>query len=228
MVAPAGNARPDLVTRLRERLADPALPVNAKLPPERELCRQYEVSRSELRKALDALEAEGRIWRHVGRGTFVGSRPVIDLAELAYLGELANPTQLMEARLALEPALARLAAAHGVGSDFERIDLNAQRCRDAREWRVYEAADDALHMAIAVATRNKLLVNLFERLNAVRRATVWGQLRSTRLPAREHASFAEHDAIRRAIRERDADGAETAMRTHLRSVRDRVLTALDR
>lgn len=222
------GASNDLLARLRARLADPRLPLNAKLPAERELSREYGVSRAELRKALDVLEAEGRVWRHVGRGTFVGSRPVLDLDELAFLGELANPAQVMEARLAVEPPLARLAALHGVGSDFERMAVCARRCREAPEWRVYEACDDAFHAAVARATRNKLLVTLFDRLNAVRRATVWGQLRITRLPAPDHASFAEHDAVVAAVRARDADGAEAAMRGHLRSVRDRVLADLAR
>ena len=34
------------------------------------------VTRAELRKALAVLEAENQIWRHVGKGTFIGSRPI--------------------------------------------------------------------------------------------------------------------------------------------------------
>ncbi len=218
----------NVARRLRRHIADASLSLNARLPPERVLARELGVSRTALRRGLDQLEAEGLIWRHVGRGTFVGSRPVLDLADLAYLGELANPGQVMEARLALEPPLARLAAMHGVGSDFTRIAAWARRCREAQEWRGYEAADEALHHAVAAASRNKLLVNLFERLNAVRRATVWGQLRSTQLPPPDHSSFAQHDAIHAAIARRDAEGAEQAMRVHLASVRDRVLATLNR
>ena len=218
---------PEVVARLRRYLDEAALGLNAKLPPERELSRLFDVSRAEVRKALVVLEAEGRIWRHVGRGTFVGSRPVLDLADLTYLGELANPAQVMEARLALEPSLARLAALHGVSSDFARIEAFERRCHEARAWRSYEASDDGFHQAVAAATRNKLLINLFERLNAVRRATVWGQLRSSRLPPRDHLSFSEHDAIYRAISRRDAEGAAAAMRAHLNSVRDRVLGSLN-
>ncbi|MEO1102838.1 MAG: FCD domain-containing protein [Pseudomonadota bacterium] len=213
----------DPLERLRAFVSEADNGFNTRLPPERDLCRRLDISRTELRKALAVLEAEGRIWRHVGRGTFLGARPVLDLADAAYLGELASPARVMEARLAIEPPLARLAALHGVKSDFERVAKLCQRCRKAREWRTYEASDDALHHAIAIATHNKVLVNLFERLNTVRRATVWGQLRSTRLPPSNHTSFAQHDAIAAAISGRDAEGAETAMRVHLMSVRDRLL-----
>ncbi|MFW5834013.1 MAG: FadR/GntR family transcriptional regulator [Pseudomonadota bacterium] len=222
------GATPDLASRLRAWIDAAALPLNARLPPERTLAVRFAVSRGELRKALDVLEGEGLIWRHVGRGTFIGSRPVHDLADVAFLGELANPAQVMEARLALEPALARLAALHGVAPDFAKLEDAARRCREAKEWRAYEAADEGFHLGVARATHNKLLLNLFERLDAVRRATVWGRLRVSRLPPADHPSFAQHDAIARAIRERAADAAAEAMRTHLDAVRQRVLASLHR
>jgi GntR family uxuAB operon transcriptional repressor len=213
----------DSLHQLRGYLSERAWLLNARLPPERELSRLLGVSRADLRKALAVLESEGQVWRHVGRGTFIGARPVHNLHDVAYLGELANPAQVIEARLAVEPQLARLAALHGVRSDFDQIRTFSRRCREAKEWRVYEAWDNNLHQAIATATHNKLLINLFDTLNAVRRSTVWGQLRSTTLPPADHESFDEHDDIHLAIANRDADRAAEAMRIHLRSVRDRLL-----
>jgi GntR family transcriptional regulator, uxu operon transcriptional repressor len=199
---------------------------NDRLPAERELSLQFGVSRGELRKALAELEGDGLIWRHVGRGTFIGARPVLNLADVAYLGELASPAQVIAARLAIEPELARLAAIYGTRSDFEEIQSCSARCRAATDWRSYEAWDNNLHYAVAKATHNKLLVYLFDILNVVRRSTVWGQLRSTKLPPRDHTSFAEHDAICAAIAARDAALASQRMREHLNSVRERVLPAL--
>ncbi len=49
-----------------------------RLPPERRLCREFDVSRSTLRQALDELEERGLISRHQGRGTFV-TRPRLQL-----------------------------------------------------------------------------------------------------------------------------------------------------
>ncbi|MGQ0567333.1 MAG: FadR/GntR family transcriptional regulator [Gemmobacter sp.] len=201
---------------------------NDRLPPERDLSQQFGVSRGELRKALAELEGDGLIWRHVGRGTFIGARPVLNLADVAYLGELASPAQVIAARLAIEPELARLAAFHGTRSDFEEIQACAARCRSATDWRSYEAWDNNLHHAIAKATHNKLLVYLFDTLNVVRRSTVWGQTRTTKLPPRDHHSFAGHDAICAAICARDGAMAAQKMREHLNSVRDIVLPTLTR
>lgn len=215
-----------LSDRIRNYIDDTALNHNDRLPPERELGALFGVSRGELRKALAVLEADGVIWRHVGRGTFIGARPVLNLAETAYLGKITTPAQVIAARLAIEPELARLAALYGSRTDCQRIGSFALRCRQATDWRSYEAADNNLHQAIAQATRNKLLVYLFDTLNVVRRSTVWGQLRSSKLPPPNHGSFDEHDAILAAIDAHDGNLAAARMRDHLISVRERVLPSL--
>jgi DNA-binding FadR family transcriptional regulator len=215
-----------LAERIKQFVAAGRFNHNDRLPPERDLSLQFGVTRNELRKALAQLEHDGLIWRHVGRGTFIGARPVLNLADVAYLGELASPSQVVLARLAIEPELARLAAIYGTRSDVDEINACSQRCRDATDWRSYEAWDNNLHSAIAKATHNKLLVHLFDILNVVRRSTVWGQLRSSKLPPRDHSSFVEHDAICAAIAARDTGLASQRMREHLESVRARVLPAL--
>ncbi|HMO07113.1 MAG TPA: FadR/GntR family transcriptional regulator [Paracoccaceae bacterium] len=217
---------PDLAQRLKQFISDGAFQNNDRLPPERSLSERFGVSRGDLRKALAALEADGLIWRHVGRGTFIGARPVLNLADATYLGELASPSQVMTARIAIEPELARLAAVTRARADIEAIRHWARRCRIADDWRSYEAADNNLHHAIARATHNKLLLYLFDMLNTVRRSTVWGQKRATRRPPPDHFSLDQHDAIHDAIEARNADLAARLMRQHLVSVRDRVLPAL--
>ncbi|MBR2574992.1 MAG: FadR family transcriptional regulator [Loktanella sp.] len=199
---------------------------NDRLPPERVLADRFCVTRGELRKALAELEKDGLIWRHVGRGTFIGARPVLNLADVAYLGELASPAQVIAARLVIEPELARLAAVYGTRADHAEIQSCNRRCRAASDWRSYEAWDNNLHYAVAKATHNKLLFYLFDILNVVRRSTVWGQPRTSRKPPDDHSSFAEHEAICAAILARDGALASQRMREHLASVRDRVLPTL--
>lgn len=224
-----GDAEPDLLAdRIKQFIAAQKFNHNDRLPPERVLSDMFAVTRGELRKALAELEADGLIWRHVGRGTFIGARPVLNLADAAYLGELTSPSQVIAARLVIEPELARLAATHATRADLEEILSCNGRCRRAGDWRSYEAWDNNLHYAIAKATHNKLLVHLFDILNVVRRSTVWGQPRTSKLPPRDHVSFFEHDAICAAISGRDGPTASLRMRDHLISVRDRVLPALTR
>lgn len=211
---------------LRRYLLEQNFTINSKLPPERKLCTELAMTRSEIRKALDILESEGQIWRHVGRGTFMGSRPVENIEDVDFLSSQINPEKLMEARIHIEPEIAWLAARHAANADFKQMAEAIRKCKTAQEWRVYEAWDFKFHRAIALASHNKLLLSLFDTLNAVRRATVWGQLRKQTLPPADHTSFAEHDALYAAITKRDCDEAARCMRTHLQSVGSRMLGPL--
>lgn len=216
----------DIMEQIKRFIADNGLAHNQRLPPERQFCRQLGVSRVDLRKALAEMEADGLIWRHVGRGTFIGSRPVHNLDDIAFLRQLANPAQMMEARLAIEPELARLAALQGTQSDVEAIHTCNQRCRMAEEWRTYEAWDNNFHHAVAKATHNKVLLYLFDSFNVVRRSIVWGQIRRTKRPPPDHFSFDQHDAVLAAIGAHDGEKAALCMRYHLCSVAERVLPAM--
>ncbi len=213
----------DLSIRLRDLIDNAGYRLNDRIPPERELCERLGTTRNQLRKALADLEAQGRIWRHVGRGTFVGARPVLNLRDVTYLRDQIQPEQVVVVRMNVEPKLSRLAALNARKSDFEQMKLCAKRCQDAEDWRTYEAWDNNLHHAIARSTRNQLYLYFFETLNSVRRSIVWGQPRETRGPTENYSSFHEHDGIVSAITARDGEKAEEAMRLHLRSVYSRVL-----
>lgn len=213
----------NLAQQLRDLIDNAGIRHNDRVPPERELCRMLGTTRNQVRKALAELEAQGRVWRHVGRGTFVGARPVLNLQDVTYLRDQIKPAQVVAVRLTIEPELSRLAARNASSSDREQMKLCAQRCRSAEDWRSYEAWDNNLHHSIARAAGNQLFLYFFETLNSVRRSIVWGQPRETRGPARDYSSFREHDAIVAGIIERDAERAAVAMQRHLDSVYARVL-----
>lgn len=213
----------DLVENLRGLIDSAGYRHNDRVPPERELCDRLGTTRSKLRRALAELEAEGRIWRHVGRGTFVGARPVLNLKDITYLQNQIKPAQVVAVRFSIEPELSRLAARHASRSDREQLRICAERCRIAKDWRSYEAWDNNLHHAIARATQNQLYLYFFETLNAVRRSVVWGQPRATLKPRDDYSSFFEHDGIVAAISEGNEALAAQKMTVHLQSVYSRVL-----
>ncbi|MGI9433493.1 MAG: FadR/GntR family transcriptional regulator [Geminicoccaceae bacterium] len=207
------------LVQLRAYLAQEALPTDNRLPPERELADTLGLSRGELRKALAILEAEGQIWRHVGKGTFVGGPPTSEITNLTGVTASTNPRDVVRARLLIEPELAREAALNATSVDFQRLHECLDASRSADGWRPYENWDNQLHRAIAEATANQALLCLFDTLNAIRRAVVWGRLRTGPAgPSPSHHSFTEHEAIVGAIEQRDREGAARAMRVHLQSV----------
>jgi GntR family uxuAB operon transcriptional repressor len=213
------NSEHAALVQLRAYLAQRDLPADSRLPAEREFCEILGVSRGDLRKALAILERDGQIWRHVGKGTFVGSGPIEETVAIADISAHTNPADLMRARLIIEPEIAREAALHATPDDIAAMRRAMAQTRAAQTWRQYENFDNLLHRQIAQASRNTVLVGLFDALNAIRRAVVWGRLRiEPARPPADHHSFAEHEAIVDAIAHRDLGAAATAMRVHLTSV----------
>jgi DNA-binding FadR family transcriptional regulator len=211
-----------LANRIRDTLVGEASRYGDRLPSERALCEAHGTSRHQIRAALRRLEEMGLIWRHVGRGTFVGARPVINLGEVEYLAELVSPEQLITVRMCLEPEIAHLAALHAAPADCARLMFCEARCRAAVGWPEYEAWDNNLHHAIARASGNKLFQHFFETVNVLRRSTRW---RAPRRPERltaDYTSFRQHAEIVSAISRSDGPGARDAMRVHLASVGARI------
>ena len=210
---------PDALSRLRGYIERRGFAAGDRLPPERALIDELGLTRGALRRALATLEREGAIWRHVGKGTFVAGAE----ETAAGLGRTMTPPRMMQARICIEPALAREAALHATARDMAEMGRVLDRAEAAGSWPDYEAQDDAFHRAVAEACDNALLVALFDELNTVRRAVAWGAVarRSARPPA-DHTSHAEHRRIIAAIAGRDAEEASVAMRRHLKSVADRL------
>lgn len=215
--------RQDVLRYLRGWLADAALPEDGRLPPERDVAAKLGVNRAEVRKSLALLEAEGLVWRHVGKGTFAtrlapppsSSERRLDLADIA---DVTSPPEAMQARLLIEPELARLAALHANAAQCTEMSRLATRMRAARAWAEYEDLDFRFHDLIAEASGNRLLLEVERLVNGVRRSVVWGHLARRPVgPSPDYHSFDEHDGIVAAIRSRDRRGAAEAMRRHLES-----------
>ena len=85
------NEAQGALIQLRAYLTQQNLPASTRLPAERELCEILGVSRGELRKALAILEGHGELWRHVGKGTFIGARPGDEFAGIAEIAAGLEP-----------------------------------------------------------------------------------------------------------------------------------------
>lgn len=191
----------------------------AQLPPERELAAQLGLTRSQLRTGLAKLKAEGRIWGHVGKGTFVGREPLFNPGAVLQLSTLINPREVMEARVAIEPMLASLAALHATPNEFAHMDKCVQMGARARHRADFERWDDALHRAIADAARNSLLVALYNAVNASRQKELWGKSRDSAMASgRRELYIAQHRECVDAIKDRDPGRAAAAMRHHLATI----------
>ena len=169
-----------------------------------ELADQLGISRTSVREALRRLAGDGLVEFEVNRGFFV-----LDIG-------LDSVLQRLEARLVLEPAIARLAAERRVDSDLEAMRVTIDTERAARSSDDAHDASRAFHIAMATATRNEALVRLLDGLWI---ADVGRRLLAQRRLAAgwQDDDVTEHVEIVAAIEARDSARAEALVRTHVQA-----------
>jgi len=219
---------------IEEGIASRKLRAGDKLPNERDLAAQFSTGRNTVRKILVALEEEGKIIRHVGRGTFVkpqasqialfpgNAEPRLEAEKPgpASIARAASPLDLMELRLSIEPNVAELAVQRASSTDIERMQMAVENSKSANSLQEFEDWDDALHRTIAMSSRNPLFLAVAEIITAVRTDAEWGVLKKQTLTNDlRDMHTQEHLQIVEAIRRRDARGAREAMERHLLNVR---------
>jgi len=227
---PRGRELAELILRACERAGSQ---VGARLPTERRLAEDLGVTRAAIRHALGVLEAEGRVSREVGRGTFLRSATAtsLDATPRSDAGSKPNdvgPADVMTARELFEPQVLPLVVAHATGRDFDEM----QRCLvggdSAESSEEFEAWDLALHHALVVAGHNRLLLRMYAAVEAARHGQLWGNLKRRNDSSERRAIYQlDHRRIVDALQARELDEALEATKTHLERVRANLLRAAD-
>ncbi len=218
------GGEPDILGKLRGLLASDRFAAQKRLPPERTLAGELGVSRSGLRRALAVLEREEKIWRHVGRGTFIGSSPTTDPDDLSGVSAATNPAEIMEARLILEPKLASLAALRATKNELAEMEVYLKKSKEAGDTVAFEKWDELLHWNIAKASDNSLLLSLFSVIQKMRQSNIWGRLKVASVTNERRKTYcAQHRGIVEALKDRHAGMAERLMREHLEAVRTHLI-----
>lgn len=214
------------VTRLYRMIADQIagriragdFPRGGRLPSERELAEQLQVSRASIREALIALEIEGYVEVRVGSGVFVTATreaaPAAAANAQAVTQDDIGPFDLLEARMLIEPECAALAAQQGTPAQIAAIRAahDAMSLTDSPGWH-----DREFHSAIAAACGNAALAASVAHLWSLSLASpVFSRMQdyfvNTKVWAVAHA---EHQRILTAILARDPIRARHAMHAHL-------------
>jgi len=216
---------------LRKLLVEHAPHPETPLPTERDLSARLGVSRRVIRQALAELEAEGKIWRRQGKGTFIGPAPSASAPSLSRLASRTNFYEIMEVRLHIEPSMAQLAAHRASADQIAMIRRLAERIATASldtEPATLERWDSAFHRSLAEAAGNRLLLDLFEVIDKIRNDTSWQSTRArARTPDGKLRSAQQHLAIAEAIAARDGNQAAQIMRQHIATHQEALLKAMN-
>lgn len=203
--------------------------VGERLPTEREFGEQYQISRSTVRKVLAEMKAQGLIAQTVGSGTYVTDKAAAwtGPARSAPAPEAAwqtSPAELMEARMALEPAIIEMVIGNATPADFEQMANCCDRAEAATSVEEFEVWDSMFHEVIARAAHNSFVAKLFKLMNQARAQGEWGMLKKRSLTPERRLSYQlEHRALLQALKARDPVQAKALAIEHLVHVRRNLL-----
>ncbi|WP_221584887.1 FadR/GntR family transcriptional regulator [Microbacterium sp. G2-8] len=202
---------------LSERIVRGVIEPGERLPSEAKLAIEFDASRSVIREALQRLQTLGYVRTRTGSGSFALTPPMEGVGDdwLAAHSE-AERTELHEFRTALEEQASSLAARRRTDADLAALDDALDRLASASLPADTVDADFAFHRAVAIASRNRFILEAVDRVGA--RAIVLPTSRissDARDPSTTAVVMAEHRTIARAIQAADPAAAAAAMRAHL-------------
>ena len=222
-----------IVRRILELIESGELKQGDKLPNEMGIVKQTEISRTSVREALSALELMGIIERVPGEGTFIASTSPLKAASskdllLKFLEDTENVNgsfEALEARVALEPSVALMAARRAEPEDIENMDAILEKMEKSikdNETGVFLDLDYEFHLAIAKATQNDVLLEMNKQLLELANLHMWrtfkinlGLLKPT---------LDAHRKILGAIKKRDPKKAEFYAEVHLLHFFNEIIT----
>jgi DNA-binding GntR family transcriptional regulator len=175
---------------------------------EHKLCGMLEISRTPLREALKVLSAEGLLRHEPRRGCFVNQITEQDLDDIFPV------IALLEGRCAYD------AARHANDADLVALGMlheDLQGHAAASRVSEYYATNFVIHEAIISLAQNRWLTQSIADLRKILKLS---RLQSLGAKNRLNQSLEEHMAIFEALKNRDSDGAQSAMRLHLTRQRD--------
>ena len=152
--------------RLETMILDGSLKLGEKLPAERELAKQFDVSRPSLREAMHRLESKGLLTRRHGEGTYIKEdlrKQLIDPFFELLNTQPESQYDLLEFRYALEGASAYYAALRGSTTDFNRIKNSFIAIEQARQVQDIEKEIQsvaAFYLAVIGASHNVVFIHL--------------------------------------------------------------------
>ncbi|WJV25764.1 MULTISPECIES: FadR/GntR family transcriptional regulator [Pseudomonas] len=198
----------------------------SRLPSERDLAQRFLVSRPAVREAIGALQNEGMVVTRLGSGTYVAERVMEQPSMQGDSRSEADfsPNSVLEVRLLIEPAIARLAARRGKRNAQAEHYLaqmaGVKDVNDISQQALWSESDRLFHRQLAVMTEDALMVKIADEVSASMAQPLWNRLRDDGIydANRIQLYVAEHRLIYEAIVTGDEEAAAFYVENHLKRV----------
>lgn len=201
-----------------DEIVDRGLEPGAALLPERVMLPRYGVARGTLRESLRILETYGLITIKTGPGggpvvADAGSRPLASVIALVLQMSRTSFRSIVDARLQLEPLLAKEAAERRGEEDLAALRDSIEEMRAAiDDVGEFLNQNHVFHSAVARAAKNPVLFNMVVSLNWIQDGTAVGIDYAAKT---RNAIVSAHRRIYQAVEAGNPEMAEAAMRIHI-------------
>ncbi len=159
-----------ILQQLETMILEGSLKPGQKLLAERELAKQFDVSRPSLREAIQKLEAKNLVTRRQGGGTYVNEQILGGLSDPLF-ALMANNKEsqfdLLEFRHGIEGMSAYYAAMRGTQADFDEIQHKHDNIGSAQledNYRIEAQAVFEFYLAICAASHNAVILHLAQSM----------------------------------------------------------------
>ena len=215
----------DIVQEFSSLIRQGVLKPGERLPSERVLADQLQVSRSSVREALRSLELQGLVISKRGSGTFINTdnlESMVALLASTLTSGADTLKHIFEMRHMLEPQIAALAAQRANKQEVAELEsILEEQVKEIADGGTGVDSDTAFHFAMASATHNSALVKVISAVEDILRRS---RNQSLQEPGRPQRSLASHREILGMIHSGDAAGARRAMEYHRTTVEPENLT----
>jgi GntR family uxuAB operon transcriptional repressor len=216
----------EIVARQITALIQAEYGVGERLPAERELAKRFGVSRPTIREALLSLQMAGVVQVRTNSGAYVLSQQ--SAAEVLPALEGFGPFENLQARQLIEPQIAALAAQHATDTQLAQLaeTLGIMR-QDHAAGEEADIPDHRFHVVLAEATGNGVLVTICDGLwRGQIESRIWQEIHTV-MPMETYRPtwLGDHEAIFRAVEQRNAKAASAAMLRHLNNIRNALMQA---
>ncbi|SKA93096.1 transcriptional regulator, GntR family [Caloramator quimbayensis] len=224
MFTPIRNVKiyEQVIEQIQGMILDGKLKKGDKLPSERDLAEQLNVSRTSVREALRSLEVIGLIECRQGEGNFVKERfenNLIEPLSIIFLLEDRNPIEILELRKIIEIETAYLAAKRITDEEIKDLKDIVERLKASKDEAESAKIDKEFHYRIAKSSGNFLIVNILNILSSLMDRYIL-EARKIILLTGENSEYLlnQHENIYTALSDRNPDMASLYMKKHFEMI----------
>lgn len=213
-----------VIEQIKNMILDGTLKKGDKLPTERDLAEQLQVSRASVREALRALDIIGLVESRQGAGNYIRESFESNLFEpmsMMFLLEKGTPSQILEFRRVLESESVVLAAERITDEEVIQLEKLLNELKESTDEKMSVILDKKFHFTIAKASKNLLIINVLEVISQLFDEFIKDSREKILAFENNRAKLNEqHETLYAAIKNRDVELTRKAILEHMKLIED--------